>query len=316
MLMKRVSSPARGLVKRLLLLACGVAVMGCVTVEEYDESESGGFAGSGGGTGGGATGGYTGGYTGGGTGGHTGGGTGGRTGGGTGGGTGGSTGGGTGGSTGGTAGSAGEDTGGGTGGGAAGSAGADTGGGTGGSAGGDTGGTGGFAGVAGSAGAPPYVGLSARYMVEEASPAHTVIGSQLWIYNEGPDTVPLGELTLRYYFTNEVTAELINTINWANIALSTGGPEDQVDGQMTISVSTMPSARPLADSYVEMGFTAQAPSLEPDHRVKFAWRVQNHASQNFTQTNDYSFDAGVTSETEWDKVVLLRSGTAVWGLVP
>ena len=37
---------------------------------------------------------------------------------------------------------------------------------------------------------------------------------------------------------------------------------------------------------------------------------------NYTQTNDYSFDATKTSYADWTKVTLYRNGVLVWGVEP
>ena len=42
----------------------------------------------------------------------------------------------------------------------------------------------------------------------------------------------------------------------------------------------------------------------------------NQATDIYTQTNDYSFDASKTSVTTWDHVVLLQNSTVLWGTVP
>jgi len=73
-----------------------------------------------------------------------------------------------------------------------------------------------------------------------------------------------------------------------------------------------------ADSYIEFSFSSAHPSLGPGESADFSWRVNgpNQASDIYTQTNDYSFDASKTAVTAWDHVVLLQNGSALWGTLP
>jgi hypothetical protein len=192
--------------------------------------------------------------------------------------------------------------------GSAGSSGAATGGtaGTGGNAGTSTGGDGG-----------PVTGFAIQYKVENTSASGTAIGSQLWIVNSGTSAVNLNDLTLRYYFTNEVTAALMQNVNWANVGPVSGGANMNLgSGELTIKTERMPAAVTGADSYVEFGFNAAGKTLVPGSRVQFSWTVQNFGSQNFDQTGDYSFNAGYTSQMNWQNVVLLQGQSVLWGVQP
>ena len=87
-------------------------------------------------------------------------------------------------------------------------------------------------------------------------------------------------------------------------------------GELTIKTVKMPSAVTGADSYVEFGFNAAGKTLAPGARVQFSWTVQNFGSQNFNQTGDYSFNAGYTTQTDWQNVVLFQGQTLLWGVQP
>ena len=199
-------------------------------------------------------------------------------------GTAGKTSGGTGGTT-GTAGTGGKATGG-TGGKASG--------GTGGTA---SGGTTGTAGTSGSGGActsspnGPIQGLSARYESEIKGATGTGIGSKLIIANAGPSTLNLADLKLRYYLTNEVTAAINKTINWAWYRPNGGGNQVDKKSKVSFNVVPMPCAGSNANAYFEFTFTADAGLLEAGYQIYFSWTANNGASQNFTQSNDYSFDS-------------------------
>jgi hypothetical protein len=178
------------------------------------------------------------------------------------------------------------------------------------------GGSVGSGGTTASGGASPTEGLIVKYMVEATAAASTVIGSQLWIENTGLDTVALNELSLRYYFTNEVSAALIKEVNWGHMDRVSGGDYADLAGTVAIDVTPMSNATSSADSYVALGFNAAGLTLRPGYRIKLSWRVQNYQSQNFNQSNDFSYNASLTSANDWHRVVLLRAASVIWGEVP
>ena len=172
------------------------------------------------------------------------------------------------------------------------------------------------AGSGGSGGAPA-TGFSIQYKVEIAGTSGSAIGSQLWIVNSGTTTVNLNDLTLRYYFTNEVTGALIQTVNWANTGPISGGATMNLQsGELTMKTAPLTPAVAGADSYVEFGFNAAGKTLAPGSRIQFSWTVQNYVSQSFNQSGDYSFNAGLTAQTNWQNVVLFQGQSLVWGAQP
>jgi cellulose 1,4-beta-cellobiosidase len=133
--------------------------------------------------------------------------------------------------------------------------------------------------------------------------------------NNGTVMVNLNELKVRYYFTNEVTGALIQNINWANIGPISGSTTSIPSTEVTISTAALTPAVAGADTYVEFGFSGGR-TLAPSSRVQFSWTVQNHASQTFNQTGDYSFNSGFTSQTNWQNVVLFQGQSVLWGVQP
>jgi len=159
---------------------------------------------------------------------------------------------------------------------------------------------------------PPTVGFSAQYQVEIAANTGSSIGSQLIMKNVGPDAVPLSELTIRYYFTNEVSASLTHNINWAFVRPNGGGGQTGIS--VSVAVQSLIPTTPTANAYIQFSFPSG--SLPSNHHAIFSWVVQNSASQNFTQSNDYSFNASMTSAMDWSKVVIRRGTMVIWGTPP
>jgi cellulose 1,4-beta-cellobiosidase len=82
--------------------------------------------------------------------------------------------------------------------------------------------------------------------------------------------------------------------------------------------SSLVPASTGADTYIELSLSSAHTQLGPGESADFSWRMNgpNQATDIYTQTNDYSFDASKTSVTTWDHVVLLQNGAILWGTVP
>jgi hypothetical protein len=199
----------------------------------------------------------------------------------------------------------------GTGGKAAGGAGSGGGGGK--AAGGSGGGSGGPC-KANSSG--PVAGLSLRYESEVDVATGTNVGSQIAIYNTSSNTFNLADLRVRYYLTNEVAAALDKTINWAWVRPIAGGQTD-IKSKVEFNVVDPGCSATDADTYFEFTFKADAGLLEPQSYVLFSWVASNGATQNFDQSNDYSFSAGQAIGSDYSKIVLLQNNlNRLWGTEP
>lgn len=201
---------------------------------------------------------------------------------------------------------------GGTGGKAAGGSGGASGSGSGGKA---TGGSGGVGPCMPNTGGP-VPGLSLRYESEVDGATGTNVGSQIAVYNTSTSTFNLADLRVRYYLTNEVAADLTKTINWAWLRPIAGGQTD-IKSKVQFTVVDLTCSATGADSYFEFTFKADAGLLEPQQYVLFSWVASNGATQNFDQSDDYSFDAGQAIGSDYSKIVLLQNNlNRLWGTEP
>ncbi|HWZ89411.1 MAG TPA: cellulose binding domain-containing protein, partial [Polyangiaceae bacterium] len=214
---------------------------------------------------------------------------------------------GTGGATGsaGKTGSAGQASGGGTSGGSTGSGG--KGGTT--SAGGST--SGGSTGSGGSVGGN---GVTAQYKVVSSDAMSSYIQCELYVLNAGPNTYAVSDLKVRYYYTDDVKTTTDWSLNWSHI--STGGANQNVT--VTEASMAMVPTKPNADTYFEFSFAPAGQStIGPGQGIAFSWRFNaTNQSLQYTQTNDYSFDASKTTQADWSHVVVLQNGTVIWGATP
>lgn len=181
--------------------------------------------------------------------------------------------------------------------------------------GGSAGGGGSTTGVGGSAGAPvdaapPTRGFSVLYRVVGAQAMASAIQCELTINDPGPDTAPLSELSLRYYFTNEIVGTPVIDIGFSGL---NPGFHDLASAE-TKQVVPVSTPTLTADSFVEFGFTAAAGSIAPGQSVIISWQYHGPNFPPLTQSNDYSFDPTKTATLPWDHVVLLRGGNVIWGI--
>lgn len=134
----------------------------------------------------------------------------------------------------------------------------------------------------------------------------------LQIVGIGGATAPLSEFKIRYYFTRDALPAA--TAPEGNSYFAVVG-----NTNVTFAFGTLPAARPTADSFMEVGFTAAAGSLisgGSTGETQASFHDPNGFATVFTQTNDYSFDAAKTAFTDWDHVTLYHNGILVWGVEP
>jgi hypothetical protein len=118
------------------------------------------------------------------------------------------------------------------------------------------------------------------------------------IKNVGTETIPLEELTLRYYYTKEGAVDEEILIDNAPFG------KENVLGTLT------------AD-YMEIGFVPEAGVLDPGTETgEIIYGVMRHDIDPYIQSNDYSFDPAYTEFADYDKFVLFRNGILAYGIPP
>ncbi|HEY7371408.1 MAG TPA: cellulose binding domain-containing protein, partial [Polyangia bacterium] len=187
-------------------------------------------------------------------------------------------------------------------------------GGTGGSAG--SGGTGGMAGSAGTGGAGGMggasgtggsSGLKVQYRTADINPADNQAKPVLSVVNASGAAVPLSELKLRYWYTNEGGIAQTSYCDWAQVNCA----------NVTRAFVPVSPTRPNADTYLEVGFTAAAGSVNAGAATgEIQLRMNKNDWSNYNESNDHSYDVTKTALADWSKVTLYRNGVLVWGTEP
>lgn len=148
------------------------------------------------------------------------------------------------------------------------------------------------------------VNLSVQLMHGSGQPDDQDIKPYLRIINHG-NSVPLEQLTLRYYYTLEGNSSQQFHCDYAAVGC---GHMTGVFGQVTGTTE--------ADTYLEVRFTAGAGILLGNHNsgpLQLRFNKENWTAYN--ELNDYSRN-GAAVYTETLNVALFHNGVLVWGTPP
>ena len=129
------------------------------------------------------------------------------------------------------------------------------------------------------------------------------------IINTGTTAVPMSALTLRYWFTNEnPTDPLVFECDYAQVNCA----------NVTSKFVTLAQPSALADTYVEIGFTAAAGSVAAGAQSgEIQTRVHKRDFFEMTTLNDYSFISDTSFVyKDTTTVTLYLNGVLVWGVEP
>jgi hypothetical protein len=142
-------------------------------------------------------------------------------------------------------------------------------------------------------------------------PTNNLIQPRLRIVNDSGSAVPLSQLTLRYWYTNETkpSQQIFQVYfaqsesNWSSIPAS----------RITSKFTTV--TRPLADTYLQVGFASTAGTLPTGAAVAVEFNIHAKNWGNYQENNDYSYSPS-TTRIDWNRVTVYRNGVLVWGTEP
>ena len=157
--------------------------------------------------------------------------------------------------------------------------------------------------------AAPRSDLKVQYMAKNTDSNHASVEANFAIVNAGNDAVPLGELTMRYWFTADGwTDPLVSFCDYAMVGCD----------KLTMSFHPVSPARFGADSYLEVVFAPADGNLAAGGGQTVVQARFGTAPSvfQFYQVNDFSFDPSKLAYADWPKVTLYRAGTLVWGAEP
>ena len=155
--------------------------------------------------------------------------------------------------------------------------------------------------------------MSLSYLQASNNPKQ--ITARYQFSNTTDTPIPLAQLKIRYFFTDEETSGWSTAIYDAKLDGGTGNYRP-LPGSV-LAVSPLGTRVPGADSYIELSFSSPL-SIERGAIATVSWDLQPHVftAPDQVQTDDYSYNAAAVDYTVWDHVVIYQGGNLIWGCTP
>lgn len=126
------------------------------------------------------------------------------------------------------------------------------------------------------------------------------------IQNTGSSDINISDISIRYYYTIDGDISQNLWCDWSSIG------SENVKGQF-VKLTTPVTG---ADYYLELTFTAAASTLKPGQSAEVQARFTKSDWTNYTQSNDYSFDATSTQYSSFTNVTGYLDNKLIWGVEP
>jgi cellulose 1,4-beta-cellobiosidase len=148
-------------------------------------------------------------------------------------------------------------------------------------------------------------GLKVQYRAADTNASDNQMKPHFNIVNGSTASVNMSELKIRYYFTKDAGGSMVFWCDWA------------MKGCGNLSGAFLAGSGTNTDTILEVSFTSGAGAIAAGQSSgEMQIRLSKSDWANFNESNDYSFDATKTAFADWDRVVLLRNGSVVWGTAP
>lgn len=150
--------------------------------------------------------------------------------------------------------------------------------------------------------------LEARHRVADpAAPTDNQLKPHLEIVNRSTSPIALSRVSARYWYTAEGTQAQSWWCDWATVGCA----------NVTGATVRLASARPGADSYLEVRFGAAAGALAPGAASgEIQSRVAKSDWSAYDERDDWSWDGSHVQFTSSPRVTLYVDGVLVWGSEP
>lgn len=147
--------------------------------------------------------------------------------------------------------------------------------------------------------------VAVQYRCGGAKADDNQIRATLQLVNRGTAPLPLGETSIRYWFTGEGNDGFQQWCDYAAVGA----------GNVTLAVKQLDEPVAGADRFLEVGFKAGV--LEPGHATgDIQVRVAASDWSGFDQTDDHSFDAAASTIADAPRITVHRQGSPIWGVEP
>ncbi len=156
----------------------------------------------------------------------------------------------------------------------------------------------------------PEPGVEGEMKVEmyngERASSTVSINPRIKLTNTGDAAIALADVSLRYFYTADGSQSQAFFCDWSHIG----------SANVVGTFHAMASAKPTADTYLNIDFTAGAGMLNPGQSIELQIRFSKSDWSSYSQSNDYSFNATASGYVEHSKLAGYINGTLQWGMEP
>lgn len=154
---------------------------------------------------------------------------------------------------------------------------------------------------------PPVTG-DIKVQMFNGSLGNTVntLNPRIKLTNTGSNDIDLSAVQIRYYYTSNGNQDQQLFVDWSSAGT----------GNVTGTFAKLDTAKPTADTYAEWGFTNGAGVLAAGQSIEIQTRISKTDWTNYSQSDDYSFNATATTYVDSPLTPAYIGGTLAWGVEP
>lgn len=132
------------------------------------------------------------------------------------------------------------------------------------------------------------------------------LNPRIKLTNTGSNDINLSTVQIRYYYTSNGNQDQQLFVDWSSAGT----------GNVTGTFVKLDAAKPTADTYAAWGFTSEAGVLAAGQSIEIQTRISKTDWSNYSQSDDYSFNATATAYVDSPLTTAYIDGTLAWGLEP